>query len=125
MCSLLNQLILDRGLSELDIYMYNCYIDNSRAFNYRLVMQQLPQSATLFQGRPGHIMFTHNIQAVEENKFFLAGRLVGMSLTHGGPGLCCLDPQLYQLMCDAPCDLSKFDIHNIVDLEFVGVIEQV
>ncbi len=88
-------------------------------------MQQLPVTMTLFQGRLSHTIFTHNIQALEENRFFLAGRLVGMSITHGGPGLCCLDPLLFKLMCGAPCDVSLFCINEIADLDFVNIMEKV
>lgn len=88
-------------------------------------MKQLTETMTLFEGRIGHITFTHNIIAVEENKFFLAGRLVGMSITHGGPGLCCFDPLLFKLMCGVPCDPSLFDIHQIGDDGFVKIMETV
>ena len=92
---------------------------------FRLVMKQLTETMTLFEGRSSHMTFTHNILALEENKFFLAGRLVGMSITHCGPGLCCLDPLLFKLMCGTQCDLSKFDIHEIGDDGFVKIMEMV
>ena len=88
-------------------------------------MKQLTETMTLFQGRSGHMTFTHNIMALEQNKFFLAGRLVGMSITHGGPGPSCLDPLLSKLMCGTPCDLSEFDIREIGDDGFVKIMEMV
>lgn len=88
-------------------------------------MQQLTSYSGLFEGRDGNMIFCHDIKSLEENKFFLAGRLVGMSLIQGGPGMCCLHPLVYKLMCHSPFDLTSFEINDIVDCEFVEVIKQV
>ena len=88
-------------------------------------MQQLPCDTTLFEGKEGHMMFPHNIKSFEENKFLLAGQLVGMSLTRVGPGLHCLHPLVYMLITNQKCDLKAFDVEDIVDPDFVAVIKQV
>lgn len=88
-------------------------------------MNQLPGYGGLFEGREGYMMFSHNITLVEQNKFLMAGCLVGMSLTQGGPGICCFHPSVYHLMCGLPCDFSQFDLSTIVDTSFAELVEQV
>ena len=73
----------------------------------------------------GHMMFTHNLKLLEENKYLLAGRLVGMSLMQDCPGLGCLDPTLYKLICGLLCILHDFDINVITDRDFVETLKQV
>ncbi len=70
------------------------------------------------------MMLSHNIKLVEQNKFLLAGRLVGMSVTQGGPGICCFHPSVYKLMCDLPCDLSSFDLNDTADTSFAELVTQ-
>ncbi|XP_028405786.1 uncharacterized protein LOC114528364 [Dendronephthya gigantea] len=102
----------------------NLAIEASMQDLNELAMNQLPSYFGLFEGREGYMMFSHNIKLVEENKFFLAGRLVGLSLTQGGPGICCFHPSVYHLMCGIQCDLSKFDMTSIVDTDFSALVAQ-
>ena len=64
-------------------------------------MNQLPGYGGLFEGREGHMMFSHNISLVDQNKFFIAGCLVGMSLTHREFAV--FIPSVYHLMCGLTC----------------------
>ena len=79
----------------------------------------------LLEGSEGHMMFTHNLKLLKENKYWLAGRLVGMSLIHDGPGLGCLHPTVYQLMCGLPCNVYDFDVTLITDHDFVETVQRV
>jgi hypothetical protein len=88
-------------------------------------MNQLPCYFGLFESHEGYMMFSHNIKLVEENKFFPAGHLVGMSLKQGGPGICCIHPSVYHLMCSVQCDLSSFDLTDVVDTDFSELVAQV
>ena len=91
----------------------------------RLIMQDLAHMSGLLEGPDGHMMFTHNLKLLEEDKYLLAGRLVGMSLMQDGPDLGCLDPTLYKLICGVPCNLYDFDINVITDRDFVETLQQV
>lgn len=91
----------------------------------RMVIHEIVNSSGLLEGSEERTFFSHNVKLLEEKRYELAGRLVGMSMMHDGPGLGCLDPTLFKLMCGIPCDLNKFDAKVIVDLKFVKVIEQV
>lgn len=82
----------------------------------------------ILQGPEGHMYFTHNVKLLEEKKYLLAGRLVGMSIVHGGPGLSCLDPLVYQLMCGEECikELHSFDINAITaDSDILQTLKEV
>ncbi|KAK3748551.1 hypothetical protein QZH41_010224 [Actinostola sp. cb2023] len=87
----------------------------------RLAMQEI--SNCLLEGPEGHMLFSHNLKLVEENKYFLTGCLVGISIMQDGPGLGCFDPTFYQL-CGLPCDLLDFNIEVIADREFVDTVKQ-
>lgn len=91
----------------------------------RLVIQEITNHSGLFEGPEDHKFFCHNLKLLEENKYQLAGRLIGMSLMHDGPGLGCLHPTLFYLMCGLPCNLNHFDVKQILDTKFVEVIDQV
>jgi hypothetical protein len=91
----------------------------------RLIRQELGHISGLLEGSEGKMMFTHNLKLLEENKYWLAGRLVGMSLIHDGPGLGCLHPTVYQLVCGLPCDVYDFDVTLITDHDFVETVQQV
>lgn len=91
----------------------------------RLIRQDLVRISGLLEDYEGHMMFTHNLKLLEENKYLLAGRLVGMSLMQDGPGLGCLDPTLYDLICGLPCDVYDFDVTFITNEDFVKTVQQV
>ena len=48
-------------------------------------MQDLARISGLLEGPEWPMMFAHNLKLFEENKYLLAGRLVGMSLMQDGP----------------------------------------
>ena len=85
-------------------------------------MQDLACISGLFEGPEGHMMTqtaSNNLKLLEENKYLLDGRLVGMSLMQDGPGLGCLDPTLYKLICGLPYNHYDFDVDVITDVDFV------
>ena len=92
---------------------------------FRLAMQEITECSGLLEGSEGHMVFTHNLKLLEDNKYYLAGRLVGMSIIHGGPGLSCLDPVTYKLMCGLPCCLNDFDISVITDSDIAETLREV
>jgi len=92
---------------------------------YRLAMQEISNCSGLLEGSEGHMLFSHNLKLLEENKYFLAGCLVGISIMQDGPGLGCFDPTFYQLMCGLSCNLLEFNIEVIADREFVDTVKRV
>ncbi len=87
--------------------------------------QELGHISGLFEGYDGQMMFTHNLKLLEENKYWLAGRLVGMSLMQDGPGFGCLHPTVYKLICGLSCNVYDFDVTLITDQDFVKTVQQV
>ncbi|CAG5863255.1 unnamed protein product, partial [Menidia menidia] len=83
---------------------------------FRLTMLGIQQSC-VFEGRPGRLFLTYNLTALEDRKYYEAGILIGWSLSHGGPGPCCLHPALYQLMCCQNPILENFNWMDIADTE--------
>lgn len=55
------------------------------------------QESPLFEGRPGRLLLTYDLTALERRMYYKAGVLIGWSLAHGGPGPRCLHPVLFQV----------------------------
>ena len=85
----------------------------------------MAHTSGLFEGSDGQMVFTHNLKLLEENKYWLAGRLIGMSLMQDGPGFGCLNPTVYRLICGLPCDVYEFDEGLLADKDFVNTVQQV
>ncbi|KAA8589425.1 uncharacterized protein LOC116696218 [Etheostoma spectabile] len=81
---------------------------------FRLTLEGL-QKSSVFEGRPGCLLLTYNLAALEDGKYYEAGVLIGWSLAQGGPGPRCLHPALYQLMCGQNPSLENFNWRDIVD----------
>ena len=65
------------------------------------------------------------MKLLEEKQYWLAGRLVGISLMQGGPSFGCLNSTVYDLMCEAPCDVNDFDVSLIPDYEKAAMLSKV
>ncbi|XP_046853882.1 uncharacterized protein LOC124447016 isoform X2 [Xenia sp. Carnegie-2017] len=92
---------------------------------FRLARQEIVQSSGLFEGYNGcNLIFTHNVKLLQEKQYWLAGRLVGISLMQGGPGFGCLNSTVYDLMCEAPCDVNDFDVSLIPDYEKAAMLSK-
>ncbi|XP_047444104.1 uncharacterized protein LOC125009904 [Mugil cephalus] len=83
---------------------------------FRLALLEL-QHSCVFRGRPGRLLLTYDLNALEDRKYYEAGVLIGWSLAQGGPGPRCLHPALYQLMCGQSPSLKDFSWMDIVDTE--------
>ncbi|KAK3090577.1 hypothetical protein FSP39_012823 [Pinctada imbricata] len=66
---------------------------------FRLAMKELAMS-TMFEGKSGSRIFSHNIKLLEENKYCIAGRLVALSFAQEGPGPHFFNGTLYDLMTE-------------------------
>ncbi|XP_059197465.1 uncharacterized protein LOC131977994 [Centropristis striata] len=91
---------------------------------FRLSLQQLQQQSCVFEGHPGRLLFTYDLAALEDRKYYEAGVLIGWSLAQGGPGPRCLHPALYQLMCGQNPSLEDFSWRDIVDMETQTLLQQ-
>nr|XP_054592854.1 G2/M phase-specific E3 ubiquitin-protein ligase-like [Nothobranchius furzeri]XP_054592855.1 G2/M phase-specific E3 ubiquitin-protein ligase-like [Nothobranchius furzeri] len=76
---------------------------------FRLLMIEVQSTLGIFEGRAGQVFFAYDQSALEQNKFFQGGKLIGWSLAHGGPGIKALDPNLYQMMCGQDPPLEHFN----------------
>ncbi|XP_075944560.1 uncharacterized protein LOC142946850 isoform X2 [Anarhichas minor] len=83
---------------------------------FRLSLLELQQSS-VFEGHPGRLFLTYNLEALEDRKYYEAGVLIGWSLTQGGPGPRCLHPALFQLVCGQNPSLEDFSWRDIVDAQ--------
>ncbi|XP_068581224.1 uncharacterized protein [Cebidichthys violaceus] len=83
---------------------------------FRLTLLELQQSS-VFEGHPGRLFLTCDLEALEDGKYYEAGVLIGWSLTQGGPGPRCLHPALFQLVCGQNPSLEDFSWRDIVDAE--------
>ena len=79
-------------------------------------MLEVQSSLGVFEGRPGELFFAYDLQALDQRKYYTAGKLAAWSIIHNGPGLRCLNSSLFALMCSQEVDLSNFDL-GLVQVE--------
>nr|XP_040040558.1 uncharacterized protein LOC120824057 isoform X2 [Gasterosteus aculeatus aculeatus] len=90
--------------------------DGSLRDFFRLTLLELQQSL-VFEGHPGRLFLTYDLEALKDKRYYEAGLLIGWSLIHGGPGPRCLHPALFQLLCGQNRSLEDFSWRDIVDAE--------
>lgn len=71
----------------------------------------------VFEGQEGNLYFTYDQSALEQGRYYTAGKLTAWSLLHGGPGLKALVPALFLLMCGQDADLEHFRCELLPDRE--------
>lgn len=79
----------------------------------------------MFEGKPGDLLFTNDLQALAANKFYTAGKLTAWSIVHNGPGPRSLNCEAFKLMVGQKPDLTKVELDIFVDVEVRENMEQV
>ncbi|KAA8577519.1 hypothetical protein FQN60_009174, partial [Etheostoma spectabile] len=90
---------------------------------FRLLMIELQEKMGIFQGRLGRLLFSYDQRALAQNKFYTAGKLVAWSIIHNGPGIRCLNPELFQLMCGQKPEMTSFDLDVFQEEELQKKLE--
>lgn len=86
----------------------------------RLLMETLKESS-MFEGRDESQNLAFDSSALRENRYFIAGRAIAVSLVHGGPGPGFLSRTLFSCLVNGPesakptlSDLSDSDLYEKV-----------
>ncbi|XP_041916321.1 G2/M phase-specific E3 ubiquitin-protein ligase-like isoform X2 [Alosa sapidissima] len=79
----------------------------------RLLMDALSQSS-MFEGEEGKTDLALDSIAMREDRYFIAGRAIAVSLVHGGPPACFLSPTLFTRPVNGP-DFAKPILEDIAD----------
>lgn len=88
-------------------------------------MTEVQESLGIFEGRPENLIFAYNQQALLQNKYYTAGKLIAWSIVHNGPGIRCLNQHLFKLMCDQKADLSTFNTETFQDADLQHRLKKV
>lgn len=88
-------------------------------------MTEVQESLGIFEGKPGNLIFAYSQQALLQNKYYTAGKLIAWSIVQNGPGIRCLNPNLFQLMCGQRTDLSTFNIDTFQDADVQQRLKEV
>lgn len=79
---------------------------------FTLVMQHIHDS-NLLCGPENQKVLSFDVKRLEENDYFVAGRIVAMSLVHGGPSPHFLSPLMYQaLTTNIPLNVQIDDVYD-------------
>ncbi|XP_056458365.1 G2/M phase-specific E3 ubiquitin-protein ligase-like [Gadus chalcogrammus] len=90
----------------------------------RLLMMAIQGTLGVFEGRSNELFFTYDLRALEQQKFFKAGKLTAWSVAHGGPGPRSISRSVYLLMCHQSAPLSDLDIGVLLDEDKGGKLQQ-
>jgi len=90
-------------------------------------MSEVQSSLGIFEGKPGNVLFSYNQDALQQNKFYTAGKLTAWSILHNGPGIKCLNHHLFEMMCGRrqTIDLSTFELETLHDTDIQHRLEKV
>ncbi|XP_036066875.1 G2/M phase-specific E3 ubiquitin-protein ligase-like [Oryzias melastigma] len=90
----------------------------------RLLMIEITTSLCIFEGQQGNLVFKYNLQSLEQQKYYTAGKLVAWSIIHNGPGPRCLQRELFHMMCGERPDLTHVDVDLLLDPELSANMEK-
>ncbi|KAK0133392.1 G2/M phase-specific E3 ubiquitin-protein ligase [Merluccius polli] len=91
----------------------------------RLLMMAIQGTFGVFEGRSDELYFSYDLCALEQQKYFKAGKLTAWSVAHGGPGPRSISRVVYLLMCGQSAPLSDVDIGVLLDEDKGGKLQQV
>lgn len=94
------------------------------SFNFRLLLRYFIKEKGLFEGKDGFLYFSGSIEQVEAKSYMNLGTVFAWSVLHGGPGLHCLMPEVYQLMLNNEPQVSNC-LDGIIDSVFVENVTKV
>lgn len=86
---------------------------------FRLLMAAIKEMG-IFDGQ----WFSHDLTLLQDNKYFIAGKLVGWSIVQGGPGPRCLAEEAYRVLCGKPCLLSSA-IEIVSDSRLKAILDEI
>ncbi|KAK0132655.1 G2/M phase-specific E3 ubiquitin-protein ligase [Merluccius polli] len=90
----------------------------------RLLMMAIQGTFGVFEGRSDELYFSYDLCALEQQKYFKAGKLTAWSVAHGGPGPRSISRVVYLLMCGQSAPLSDVDIGVLLDEDKGGKLQQ-
>nr|XP_055036518.1 uncharacterized protein LOC129423994 [Misgurnus anguillicaudatus] len=89
----------------------------------RLLMEALLLSP-MFEGDEDKMNLAFDSNAMREDRYFIAGRAIAVSLVHGGPPAGFLSPTLFSSLVDGP-ELAKPILEDIADTDLREKIKRV
>jgi hypothetical protein len=93
-------------------------------YYFRLAIQEL-HSSDLFDGPEDCRYFTHNVERLHNNHYFLAGQLLAMSIAYDGPSSLRLNEQLYDFMTDTSSPAFEDDTWRVLPMDARSIIQEV
>ncbi|XP_034002246.1 G2/M phase-specific E3 ubiquitin-protein ligase-like isoform X3 [Trematomus bernacchii] len=89
----------------------------------RLLMEALARSP-MFEGRDSKLNLALHSAALREDRYFIAGQAIAVSLVHGGPPPGFLAPTLYSCLVGGHSSI-KPDLEDIVDADLYEKVKKV
>ncbi|XP_051796699.1 G2/M phase-specific E3 ubiquitin-protein ligase-like isoform X1 [Acanthochromis polyacanthus] len=87
-----------------------------------LLMKHL-KDRPIFDGPEGHRFLVYNANAVREDEYFLAGKMIAVSVVHGGPGPHFLSEDLVHYLAGQPS--FKATVNLITDEEIGKALQEI
>ncbi|XP_077863614.1 G2/M phase-specific E3 ubiquitin-protein ligase-like, partial [Saccoglossus kowalevskii] len=78
----------------------------------------------VLEGKENNLSFSHDLRFLAERRYFTAGKMVAISLCHGGPGLHCLSQATFQYMARG-CVEQPIAIDEIPDYDIQLIAKQI
>ena len=92
---------------------------------FHLFLAELGNQGTLFTGPPEKRVLLHNTMALERGDFLAAGKLIGLSLIHGGPGPHVFAPSTAKYLLGMDAKDLNVDPDEVADLGTLELVKKV
>ena len=71
----------------------------------------------LFEGEQGHLIPCTSQPLLDSDLFLMAGRIVGHSFIHGGPGLAGISPAIIHVLLGGSFETATLELEDCPDLD--------
>lgn len=83
---------------------------------FRLLLHELFSASDLFAGYPESTLPQHNVMAIAQSQFCMAGKIIAASIVQGGPAPACFSPAAADMLVHNEVR-SNVQLTDIVDAE--------
>jgi len=88
-------------------------------------MESVASDMGIFEGHPGRLVLTHNIDLLKCAHYKLAGQFIAWSISNGGPGIACLSAHTYSGLLGQGITQPQDAVHDVADDTIQEVVQEV
>lgn len=88
-------------------------------------MESIAYESGVFEGQPGRLVFTHNIELLKSAQYKRADEFVVWSIANGGPGIACLSEHTFNRLIGECVTRPQEAVRDVTDAGLRQVVHEV